>query len=593
MLIDIRPDHLQIVQEILQRHVPQYAVWAFGSRAKWTAKDYSDLDLCVVSDKALDFRVLGALTEDFSESDLPYKVDVVDWATTSESFRKIIEQDKVVIQKEQQTQISHVGRVSPSGVTRQAVDAPANEDVGLHYVNPTYAAYRIDQLIEKNLLEIGDGYRAKNSELSNTGIPFARAANINNGFKFNNADFFPEADLAKVGNKISKPGDVVFTSKGTVGRFALVDLKTPRFVYSPQLCFWRSLDKKEILPEYLYYWMSSQEFLNQIGYLKGQTDMADYVSLRDQRKITATIPNIDVQQQVASVLKPIDDRIVLLRETNATLEAIAQALFKSWFVDFDPVRAKQQGREPEGAVQGCTSATEGRMPVAALDAETAALFPDSFEESELGLVPKGWRAGNIGDNTVYLSRGISPKYLEEGGVLVVNQKCIRDFILDLSKARRHDPVQRKIDGRELSIGDILVNSTGVGTLGRVAQVLSSDELMIVDSHVTVVRASENLTWNYLGLSMMRRQVEIERLGEGSTGQTELNRSKLAALKLIIPPKETLLAFDEIALPLRQRFAVNLKQAQTLATLRDTLLPRLISGQLRLPDAEALAEEAGA
>ncbi len=144
-----------------------------------------------------------------------------------------------------------------------------------------------------------------------------------------------------------------------------------------------------------------------------------------------------------------------------------------------------------------------------MDADTAALFPDSFEESELGLVPRGWRVGSLGDNTSYLNRGISPQYVDVGGVLVINQKCIREFILDLGKARRHDPVQRKIDGRELLIGDILVNSTGVGTLGRVAQVLSSDETMIVESHVTVMRANDNLTWNYFGLTMMRKQAEIE------------------------------------------------------------------------------------
>ena len=97
-LIDIRPDHLRMVNDILQRHVPQYEVWAFGSRAKRTAKPHSDLDLCIVSDIPLSFTVLGALADAFSDSDLPWKVDVVDWATTSESFRKIIEQDKVVVQ---------------------------------------------------------------------------------------------------------------------------------------------------------------------------------------------------------------------------------------------------------------------------------------------------------------------------------------------------------------------------------------------------------------------------------------------------------------------------------------------------------------
>ncbi len=97
-LIDIRPDHWAIVQSILQKHVPQCEVWAFGSRAKWTAKPYSDLDLAVICDRPLSLDVSAGLADDFSDSDLPWKVDVVDWATTSEAFRKIIERDKVTLQ---------------------------------------------------------------------------------------------------------------------------------------------------------------------------------------------------------------------------------------------------------------------------------------------------------------------------------------------------------------------------------------------------------------------------------------------------------------------------------------------------------------
>ncbi|TPW11885.1 MAG: hypothetical protein FD130_1879 [Halothiobacillaceae bacterium] len=100
-LLDIPPDHLQIVRYILQKHVPQYEVWAFGSRVKGTTKKYSDLDLCVISDSPLDFSIVGAMADDFSDSDLPWKVDIVDWATTSESFRKIIEHNKVVVQQRQ------------------------------------------------------------------------------------------------------------------------------------------------------------------------------------------------------------------------------------------------------------------------------------------------------------------------------------------------------------------------------------------------------------------------------------------------------------------------------------------------------------
>ena len=279
-----------------------------------------------------------------------------------------------------------------------------------------------------------------------------------------------------------------------------------------------------------------------------------------------------IQRQIAATLDSFDDRITLLRETNATLEAIAQALFKSWFVDFDPVRAKMEGRTPEG-----------------MDEATAALFPDGVEASELGEVPRGWRVATLDSVCSYLNRGLSPKYLETGGVLVLNQKCIRDFSVDYGKGRRHDPSQRKIDGREVAVGDVLVNSTGVGTLGRVAQVLQLPEAAIVDSHVTVVRAGPALSWPYLGQFMARKQPEIEAMGEGSTGQTELSRAKLAGMSILVPSAATLNAFEGVVIPLKRRIAINESKSKTLATLRDTLLPRLISGQLRLSEAIEMAQ----
>ena len=290
--------------------------------------------------------------------------------------------------------------------------------------------------------------------------------------------------------------------------------------------------------------------------------------------ISLKIPPRAAQDGIVDVLKSLDDRITLLRETNATLEAIAQALFKSWFVDFDPVRAKMQGRAPEG-----------------MDEATAALFPDGFEASELGEVPRGWQVQTLGSVCSYLNRGLSPKYLETNGVLVLNQKCIRDFSVDYGKGRRHDPAQRKIDGREIAVGDVLVNSTGVGTLGRVAQVLQLSEPTIVDSHVTVVRAGPRLSWPYLGQFLARKQPEIEAMGEGSTGQTELSRSKLGQVPILVPLATVLGAFDNVVLPIKQRIATNDSKAQTLSTLRDTLLPRLISGQLRVPEALAATEHA--
>src|SRR5581483_9795478 len=253
--------------------------------------------------------------------------------------------------------------------------------------------FSVADLLAHNVLYIGDGYRAKLEELGSAGLPFARAGNIDSGFHFEDADRFPTEDLSRVGQKVSQPGDVVFTSKGTVGRFALVRQDTPPFVYSPQLCFWRVLQADRINPRFLFYWMSGREFYDQYKGVAGQTDMAEYVSLADQRRMYITLPPLSEQGGIAEVLGALDDKIELNRRVNETLEAMARAIFKSWFVDFDPVRAKAEGRQPSG-----------------MDAATAAHFPKSFEESRLGKIPRGWTVAPLPE----IARINPPRLLEKG-----------------------------------------------------------------------------------------------------------------------------------------------------------------------------------
>lgn len=195
------------------------------------------------------------------------------------------------------------------------------------YSRDTWVPRSTGDLIAEGSLAIGDGYRAKNSELSTFGLPFARAGNIDGGFQFDHVDRFPEQELSKVGDKVSRPSDVVLTSKGTVGRLAFVRETTPRFVYAPQLCFWRSLAHDVIDPRWLYYWMCGAEFRRQIAGVKGQTDMADYVSLADQRQMTITLPPTSIQRAIASVLTALDDKIEANRRTALTLERLARAIF--------------------------------------------------------------------------------------------------------------------------------------------------------------------------------------------------------------------------------------------------------------------------
>lgn len=279
-------------------------------------------------------------------------------------------------------------------------------------------------------------------------------------------------------------GELLISLVGNPGEVALVPTTLRGANIARQVGLVR-IDSSKADPNYIQFFFRSKIGRDVLlAHSKGSVQQV--INLKDLKAVKLPLPELEVQRSIASSMQALDDRITLLRETNTTLEAIAQALFKSWFVDFDPVHAKMQGRAPDG-----------------MDETTAALFPDSFEDSEQGPVPKGWRIETLGDVCSYLNRGISPKYLEEGGVLVINQKCIRDFSVDYSKARRHDSAQRKIDGRQVEVGDILVNSTGVGTLGRVAQVLALDEVTIVDSHVTVVRAGQKLSWPYLGQWIIR------------------------------------------------------------------------------------------
>lgn len=429
-------------------------------------------------------------------------------------------------------------------------------------------------------LTIMDGDRGANypSQADFSPVGYCLFLNTGNvtteGFNFSNCAFITkEKDAALRKGKLVR-GDVVLTTRGTVGNvanfnncvpFENVRINSGMVILRPE--------EQKISSHFLYLFLRSSIFKQQVKSLQSGSAQPQ-LPIRDMKRIEMPIPPRYEQEAICAMLGSLDDRITLLRETNATLEAIAQALFKSWFVDFDPVHAKQQGRAPEG-----------------MDAQTAALFPDAFEESELGMVPKGWNWSTLAECTSYLNRGISPKYVEEGGIPVLNQKCIRDFSVDFSKARRHDPALRKIDGRDLMKGDVLVNSTGVGTLGRVAQLLKLDEPTIVDSHVTVVRAGQKINAEYLGCFMQWKQPNIEDMGEGSTGQTELSRQKLGQLEMLQPDEKTLLAFRELVNPLKERISFNEKSIGSLAQLRDTLLPRLISGQLHLPEAQALVEDA--
>jgi len=570
MLLDIRPDHLQIVQAILQKHIPEHDVWAFGSRAKWTAKDYSDLDLCVITKEPLSFKILGAMAEDFSESDLPWKVDVVDWSTTNESFQKIIEKDKVVVQKgvkgrRMGSEWQSVGRVSdsacaPEGITRQTAAESETYVTGNEY----------PYVFVADVCSVGDGAHSKVNRVSE-GLPYLTSKNIGQGkLKLENYDCISEADFDRLFPQNSKAtrrpmaGDVLIGIIGTFGN-AYLYKKNDHFGFASSIGILRP-NQKLLFPGFLYYAITSPKFKNvHSNYNAGSVQ--GYTNIPTIKKLQLPLPPLNAQKKITGLLTSLDDRIALLRETNATLEAIAQALFKSWFVDFDPVHAKQQGREPEG-----------------MDADIAELFSDSFEESELGLVPKGWRVGKVSDIGEVICGKTPPTSEPENYGDDVPFITIPDMhnLLAITSTNRSLSIlgantQKK---KTLPIGSICVSC--IATAGLVARVTEPSQTnQQINSVVPLAK------WgNSFPLFTLRRIGDAVRAG-GSGGSVfhNLNKSGFEQLKVLFPCKQLALAFNDIVEPAIEKIIANQKQAQTLTNLRDTLLPRLISGQLRLPDAE--------
>ena len=192
-----------------------------------------------------------------------------------------------------------------------------------------------------------------------------------------------------------------------------------------------------------------------------------------------------------------------------------------------------------------------------------------------------WPSVTLGSLTSLVSRGIAPKYTDDSTQIVLNQKCIRDHYIDISLARRHNP--KVINEKWLQYGDLLINSTGEGTLGRAAQVWFVPENMTVDSHVTIVRPKAPHLLFYIGLWGISHEREIEALHTGSTGQTELPRERVKAMGLRLPDNDTLARFNAVIAPIVSLIITNQQENVRLASVRDSLLPKLMSGEIDVSD----------
>jgi type I restriction enzyme S subunit len=318
-----------------------------------------------------------------------------------------------------------------------------------------------------------------------------------------------------------------------------------------------------------------------LRYLFGSTGFEDVVTGSAQPQITVghlskkefSVCSESEWPHIVETLGTLDDRITLLRETNTTLEAIAQALFKSWFVDFDPVHAKMQGRAPEG-----------------MNEATAALFPDSFEDSEQGPVPKGWHVRPVGDAVETVGGATpdtkTPEYWEPADHHWTTPKDLSGIaspVLLSTERKLSDAGLKKISSGLLPVGSLLMSSRA--PIGYLA--LTQVPMAINQGYIAIPPGGK-LSPLFMLFWCQTNMDNIKGRANGSTFM-EISKKAFRPIPALVPSQAVLNAFEALAAHLFARLVENEKQAQSLASIRDTLLPRLISGQLRIEEAqEAMA-----
>ena len=394
---------------------------------------------------------------------------------------------------------------------------------------------------------------------------------------YDNARQIMEADFAETHRRTNlEPGDVLFTNTGTIGRMAIApdDPKTARTTFQKSVAILKP--KREIVLSRFLYFALRFDNARLSDFAAGTTQKN--LLLKDLRAFTVRIPPLAEQKAIAAVLGTLDDKIELNRRMNATLEAIARALFQSWFIDFDPVRAKLDNRKP-----------------AALDPATAALFPAAFEESSLGPIPLGWEVSKLKDLTSKIGSGATPRggsevYVDQGPALIRSQNVYDNEFHWQGLARLTDKSAVELKNVEVMKDDVLLNITGDSIL-RTCVVDPAALPARVNQHVAIIRASKDIPPRYLHLYLVQDAMKSFLIGM-SAGATRhaITKGHLESTDLLKPPTSVLAAFERLTTPWFDRIDSNRTQSRTLATLRDTLLPKLLSGELSVTTASEQLEK---
>ncbi|MCG9558000.1 restriction endonuclease subunit S [Vibrio kanaloae] len=413
------------------------------------------------------------------------------------------------------------------------------------------------------------------------GIPVVRGSNLSVGlgeFKDDGFVYVSDSTFDKLSRSECKVGDIVFTKKGTLGQTGLItsEHKFDRYLLSSNQMRLR-VDPTKAISEYVYFCVSSKKTILKLIKDSESTGVPK-INLAYLKSIQIELPSIEIQKEIIGHLGALNSKITLNNQINQTLEQMAQTLFKSWFVDFDPVKAKMNGEQPKG-----------------MDAVTAALFPEKLVESELGLIPEGWEIHKTQDLfDVKDGTHDSPKKAEEGHYLVTSKHITKGKIDTSSAYQISDADFEKVNQRsKVDTFDILL--TMIGTVGEVVVVYDNPvEFAIKNVGLFKTSQKPELVWLfYWHLQSFKMKHYLEARMAGTT-QQYLTLKTLRTIPVVLPSDELLAKFNEVMSPLMEKISDNHKQSHTLSNLRDTLLPKLLSGEidlenLQVEQANALAE----
>ena len=549
--LHMQPKHRQVLEALLQEHLPGVEVWAYGSRVSGRSHDGSDLDLVLRGPglKEIPIARLGDFEEAVRESTIPFLVEARDWTRLPERFHREIERHHVVLAMGD-------GRKLEGNRSGVAGDG--------------WVSLRLGDVCTK----IGSGATprgGKEAYLQDGPYALIRSQNVyNNQFHHDGLAFIDERQAAELNNVEVFADDVLLNITGdSVARVCQVAPDVLPARVNQHVAIIRP-DPNKLSPRFLRYFLVSPEIqamlLSWAG--SGGTRNALTKGMIESLDVRAPMSVIE-QRAIAHILGTLDDKIELNWRMNETLEAMARALFKSWFVDFDPVRAKMAGRPSD------EQAGDPGLPQS-----LANLFPDRLVDSELGEIPEGWEIGTVGELAERIQNGGTPKrseptYWERREIPWLTSAEVRQsFVLETQNFITRLGLA-KSSAKMVPARSILVALYGA-TAGQVSMNIRP---LSTNQAVSAIIPSDGNRYFCL-LSLKSQVADLENRAVGSA-QQNISKKTVELTILVLPPIELRLRYDAMVEELFGRIFQNLDESHTLTVLRDTLLPKLVSGELKL------------